>query len=111
MTSGAMSRRHRFERRHFAHTTVGLQRTAWVEMAAGGRVEGARDLAPGFGGGRGGDEMERVGNGRDQRARIGMAWILEDLLPAALLDDAAEIHHGDTIAHMLHPAGTLADHE
>src|SRR3979490_694445 len=111
MTSGAMSRRHRFERRHFAHATVGLQRTARIEMAARRRVEGARDLAPGFGGGRGGDEMERVGNGRDQRARIGMAWILEDLLPAALLDDAAEIHHGDTTAHMLDHAEIVADHD
>src|SRR3984957_10117550 len=111
MTSGAVSRRHSLECRHLAHAAVGLDRAARIEVAAWRRVEGARDLAPGFGGGRGGDEMEGVGNGCDQGARVGMTRILEDLLPAALLDDAAEIHHGDPVAHMLDHAEIVADHD
>src|SRR3981081_1421046 len=71
----------------------------------------ARDLPPVLGCGRCGDEMERVGDRRDQGARVGMARILEDFLPAALLDDAAEIHHGDPVAHMLDHAEIVADHD
>ena len=55
--------------------------------------------------------MERIGDRRDQGARIGMARVLEDLLPAALLDDAAEIHHRHPVAHMLDHAEVVADHD
>src|ERR1700694_123484 len=84
MTSGAMSRGDRLERWHFAHATVGLHRAARIEMTAWRRVQCTGDLAPGLGLGRGGNEVEGVGNGCDQRARIGMARVLEDFLPAAL---------------------------
>ena len=40
-----------------------------------------------------------------------MARVLEDLAPAALLDDAAEIHHGDPVADMLDHAEIVADHD
>src|SRR5216684_1012501 len=111
MTSRAMTRGDRFEQRHLAHAAVGLQRAAWVEMAARWRVEGARDLALRLGLGCRGDEMEGIGDGGDQGARIGMARVLEDLAPAALLDDAAEIHHRHPIAHMLDHAEIVADHD
>ena len=40
-----------------------------------------------------------------------MAGLLEDALPRAALDDAAEIHDGNAVAHMLHDAEIVADHQ
>src|SRR5204862_1104619 len=37
--------------------------------------------------------------------------LLEDLAPAAGLDDAAEIHYGDAVAHMFDDAQIMADHD
>ena len=39
---------------------------------------------------------------RQQRLRVGMARRAEDLLGAALLDDAAEVHHRDLGADLAH---------
>src|SRR5438477_11076478 len=111
MAGSAMARRHRFQQWHFRDTALGPERAARVEMTARGRIERARDLAFRFGLGGDGGAMERVGNRGNQRARIRVPRILEDLLPAALLDDTAEIHHGDTVADMLDHAEIVADHD
>src|SRR5438093_1036167 len=112
MTGRAMSLGNGFQQRYLADAAVGLHRAARVEMAAGWRIERARDLAmrlgachPGIG------AMERIGDRGDEGAGIGMARILEDLPPAALLDDAAEIHDGDAVADMLDHAEIVADQD
>src|SRR4051812_49061651 len=101
MAGGAMARRYRVERRDLDGAAVGLDRAARMEMAARWRVERAGDLALGLGARRNHGAVERVGDRRDQRPRIGMTRVLEDLLPIALLDDAAEIHHRHPVADML----------
>src|SRR6185437_4788303 len=111
MAGGAMTGGHRVERRHFDGATLRSKWAARMEMATRRRIEGARDLALGLGARRNGGAMERVGDRRDQGARVGMARVLEDLLPAALLDDAAEIHHRDAVADMLDHAEVVADHD
>src|SRR6266851_6062466 len=111
MTGRAVSLGYRLQQRHVGDTAFGLDRTTRVEMTARWRIESARDLALGLRLGGDGGAMEGVGDRRDQGARVGMARILEDLLPAALLDDAAEIHHGDAVADMLDDAEIVADHD
>src|SRR5215471_4127662 len=99
MTSGAMTRGDGLQERHFTDTAFGLERAARVEVAPGRWIERACDLAMRLGAGdEGVGAMERVWNGCNQGARVGMPRILEDFLPAALLDDAAEIHHRHAVA-------------
>jgi hypothetical protein len=43
--------------------------------------------------------------------RIGVRGPFEDFAPVAVLDDAAEIHHGDPVAHVLDHAEVVADHD
>src|SRR5262249_7895180 len=111
VAGGAMAGRHRFQRWHLGDAALRLKWAARVGMATRRRIERARHPAPGLRLGGDGGSVEWVRNRGDQRARVGMAWILEDFLPAALLDDAAEIHHGDAIADMLHHAEIVADHD
>src|SRR5262245_16141097 len=110
MTGRAMPLGDGFQQWYLADAAVGLHRATRVEMAARRRGERARDLAmclgarhPGIG------AMEGIGDRCNEGARVGMARILEDLLPAALLDDATEIHHGDAVADMLDHAEIVAD--
>jgi hypothetical protein len=72
---------------------------AGVEAAARGRVGGAGRLAvqrDPFAG----RAEDRLGDRREQRAGIGMARRLEDLVGGAELDDLAEVHHRDPVAHV-----------
>src|SRR5690348_1696419 len=110
MTGRAMPLGDGFQQWYLADAAVGLHRATRIEMASGRRVEGACDLAmrlgarhPGIG------SVEGIGDRGDEGAGVGMARILEDLLPAALLDDAAEIHDGDAVADMLDHAEVVAD--
>src|SRR5829696_9936255 len=80
--------------------------TARVEAAAGRRIERIGDLAGDLDAPR---PSEGVRNRGDEGARVGMARTGEDRLPAPGLDDAAEIHHGDAVAHVLDDAEVVAD--
>src|SRR5215207_7366657 len=82
--------------------------TARVEAAAGRRIERIGDLAGDLDAAR---PSEGVRNRGDEGARVGMARTGEDRLPAPGLDDAAEIHHGDAVAHVLDDAEVVADHD
>lgn len=51
----------------------------------------------------------RIGNGRDQPSRMGVGGRFENLAPAALFHDLAEIHDQHPVAHMLDHAKIMAD--
>ncbi|EPX87854.1 hypothetical protein ruthe_00059 [Rubellimicrobium thermophilum DSM 16684] len=51
------------------------------------------------------------GNGLDQAAGIGMAWIAEDLFPAAHLDDLAQIHHRHAVGDGVHHRHVVRDEQ
>src|SRR5262245_25407159 len=80
---------------------------ARVEMAAGrwrqrtGRVAGQDAPRPTF--------RREHGNGREQGLRVGMAWLREDRLGGRALDDAPEVHDGDTRGNVLHDGQIVAD--
>src|SRR5215218_9721506 len=81
---------------------------ARVEAAPGRRIERIGDLAGDLDAPR---PPEGVGNRGNEGARVGMAGTGEDRLPWPGLDDAAEIHHGDAVAHVLDDAEVVADHD
>src|SRR5437879_8719718 len=91
------------DERRLGPTHVDRERTAWMEVAAGRRIGGVRDLA-----GQGDVAAGRVGIGDGhrphQRGGVRMTWMPEDLLGGGKLDELAHVHHRDTIADVLHDA-------
>src|SRR5262249_15599101 len=78
------------------------------ERAAAGKVDRTRDLA--------GEQVERfahrrVGNERrgEQRLAVRVLRCAKDLLFAADLDDAAEVHHGHALANVLDRGQVVRD--
>src|SRR5262245_49291046 len=82
---------------------------ARVEMAAGrrcqrtGRISGQDAPRPAL--------RRKHGNGREQGLRVGMARLREDRLGGRALDDAAEVHDGDTRGNVLHDGQIVADED
>src|ERR1700722_9225898 len=84
--------------------------TPCVKAASAGWIDRARHVAL---------EDHRVAGGaclrhrygREQRLGVGMPRRGEDLLPGRQLDDLAEIHHGDTVRHVLDDREIMADEE
>ena len=72
-----------------------------MEAAAGGRIERARHLALQHDAAAFGLRLGH-GNGRQQRAAIGMPGCGKQRVGGRGLDDAAEIHHGDAVGDVLH---------
>src|SRR5205085_10094893 len=80
--------------------------TARAEAATGRQVARIRRLAL---------EHERVGNAlaanaRDrgeQRSRVRVSWRCKEPGRRSDLDDAAEVHHGDAVAHDAHYGGIV----
>src|SRR5215207_1026032 len=54
---------------------------------------------------------QRIGNGGDEGLRIRVCRPFEDFAPAACLHDAAEIHDGNPVAHVLDDTEVVADHD
>ena len=83
-----------------------------MEGAAGGRGDGARDLAAdagaGAAGAAGGGE---VGDRVQQEACVGVAGLGEDGLAGSVLDDAAEIHDAELVRHVADDGQVMADEE
>ena len=50
-------------------------------------------------------------HGLEQRARVGMGAVREQMLGASLLDDAAEIHHRDLVAEIFDDGKIMADQD
>src|SRR3984893_13486377 len=50
-------------------------------------------------------------HGVEQYPSIGMQWIVEQLVAIRLLDNAAEIHYGDTLAEMPHDRKIVGDEQ
>src|SRR6266511_3994156 len=86
------------------------KRTAWVKAAAGGRIQGAGDLA--------GDDdflplfvwMRGQGGGEEGLA-IRMQWFVSQLVARAHLDDLAKVHDGDVGAEMQHRGEVVGDEQ
>lgn len=84
--------------------------TTGMEMATGGRVDGAgdvavEDLAPLFGAGHG------HGYGGQQGFGVGVCGRAEDVGGVADLDDTAEVHDGDVVGDVADNAEVVADEE
>ena len=86
------------------------QRATRAQPAAGGNIDRTRDLArqhegiaPGVG----------VGHryGRQQGAGVGMGRPVEQLDGIGLLDDDAELHHGDPRGEIAHRCQVVRDEE
>src|SRR5260370_22585911 len=84
--------------------------TASVESASAGWIDRARHVALQDDRGARGPGL-RHRHGREQRLGVGMFWRGEDLLPWRHLDDLAEIHHADTVRHVLDDREIVADEE
>ena len=81
---------------------------AGVERAAEGRVRRVRHLAAR----QVADLLAarvRVGDGPQQRLRVGVAGVGEDLLGRADLDDPAEVHDRDPVAEVLRAGEVVGD--
>ena len=82
-------------------------RASRMEVAAGGRVERRRDLAL--------DRHERalgrrhLARLREQRLRVGMIGLREELRRRRALDDAAQVHDDDAVRDVLDDAQVVAD--
>src|SRR5882757_614495 len=89
----------------------GLRQRAASDQPAGiRRIDRARDLplqpqSPAF------HAPLRDGRGREQRPRVGMPGIAEEALRRSDLDDAAQIHHRDTVGDVLDDLQVVADEE
>lgn len=53
----------------------------------------------------------RVRNGRNQPPGIRVGWIRENPIPRTTFDNLPEIHDRHPVAHMLHDAQVVADHD
>src|SRR5438477_627935 len=87
------------QRRRFRGTDVAGHPAARPEAAALDRDAGIGEVAAELDAGMVRTRMQPRDR-RQQRLGIGMAGPLEDLVAAAELDDAAEIHDGDGVADM-----------
>ena len=74
--------------------------TAGVEPAPGGRRDGAGDIAL--------QHLQfilrlnaRTQDSTEQRLRIGMLWLLENLFGIPVFHQLAQIHDGDNAAHLI----------
>ncbi len=76
------------------------QRTAWMEPASGREVDWTWrftfDRRPGD------LSLVQARRGGEQCAGVGVAGVGEQRVAPALLDDAAEVHHGDPVAQVAH---------
>src|ERR1700726_178101 len=96
--------------RFLGPATIEHEWTPCVKAASAGWIDRARHVAL---------EDHRVAGGawlrhrygREQRLGVGMPRRGEDLLPGRQLDDLAEIHHGDTVRHVLDDREIMADEE
>src|SRR5687768_1663092 len=80
------------------------------ESASGGGIDGTRHVA---------DENEplsiplqiwvRNGRGGDQRLRVGVSGVFEDLVATATLDDPTEVHDRHLIGKVLHNRQIVGD--
>ena len=98
------------DERRVGHPATGLSvRAASVETATARRSHGARHVAL---------EDQALGTasrrirhwrGGEQRLGVGMQRCREQRTLICQLDDAAEVHHGDAVAHMAHNGKVMAD--
>src|SRR4051812_22416839 len=105
-----MARTNLDERRLKAAADRHRLRAAWMEMAARGWVDRARNVA------REDDALPLQSRLRDrdrghQRLRVGMLRDAEHLRPVRDFDDLAEVHDGDSIADVLHDAHVVGDEQ
>src|SRR5260370_14413471 len=82
--------------------------TPGVKAASAGWIDRARHVAFQDHRGAGGAGL-RHWHSREQRLGVGMPRRGEDLLPRRHLDDLAEIHHGNTVRHVLDNREIMAD--
>ena len=61
--------------------------------------------------GAGGAAGAGARHGLEQRARVGMGAVVEQILRAPLLDDAPEIHHRDLVAEIVDHGEVVADQD
>src|SRR5580704_14318409 len=98
------------ERRRLLGAARHRMRTARMEVATRRRVQRARHLA-------GQDDLvlPLVGMAwqrrREQGLGIGVLWRAGERARLALLDDPAEIHDRDRVAHMRHGGESVSDEE
>ena len=110
MTRNVMARRNFAQQGRLDFAAGDRVRAAGVEVAARGRIDGARHVAlqhaflP---------LNRRVGHrhGREQRLGVGVLRVLEDRPCVGVLDDAAEIHHRDAVADVLDHREIVADEQ
>src|SRR5580704_14286165 len=111
MAGGRMRgpRRERLEARHHLAADVLRQGAARMKDASCRRIERARHLAldralaP--------SPLANARHGIEERARIGMRRMREDVLAACELDDAAEIKNRDPVGEVLDDTEIMADEE
>ncbi len=112
VAGGQALRRDRAQERALDTAAVEGARTARMEMTARRRGKRRGQFAA--------DRLEadvaivvedELGHGVEQRLGVGMVGLRVDLLRFAELDDAAEIHDGDAVAHMAHHAQIVADEQ
>ena len=95
--------------RRFIHATVPGEGTPIAEATPGGPARRRRDGAR--------DDREPValaskaGHGLEQAARVGMAWIAEQLPHGCALDDLATVHHQHARCHLGHHTQVVRDEQ
>ena len=96
-----------------SHSPATKRRAARVEATAGGRVGRRRQVA--------GEDLARgapwrscgsaTGHRRQQRGGVGVARVREELVGGRELDDLAEVHHRDPVAHVAHDRQVVGDED
>ena len=102
----------RVQRRRFDLAAIECQRAPRMEMASSRRRRGARDLS----GDRATlpvplDARVRDRDHGEERTRVGVRRIPEERVSVGKLDDAAEIHDRDAVAHVPNDAEIVADED
>ena len=100
------------EQRLLADAPVPRLRAARMEPTTRGRIDRRRDVAAKD------DPLAAVGqvgigygHGREQRRRVRVTWPLVQLVGGGDLDDLAEVHHRDPVAHVRDDGQVVGDED
>src|SRR4051812_43345343 len=106
-----VARRHLLDGRHVLPRPRADQRAAPGERAARRQVDRARDLALEADRGFAPEVRVRQQDGREEAHRVGVPRPREELGRRTLLDERAQVEHGDATAHVAHGAEVVRDEQ
>ena len=92
-------------------TPCAFGQRVWKRHAEGGAVGDGHVTAEHLASCGAGQRGSATGTALQQRARVGMARVVVQLVGGRQLDDLPEVHHRDAVAHVTHDAEVMGDED